>query len=73
MNISKTNNFVPKFTQSCIDISHKEWNSDESIGMVSSRLFEKISITGKGTAYILRRHNDAIKTPKTPEEFTITI
>ena len=66
MNISKTNNFVPKFTQSCIDISRKEWNTYESIDMVSSRLFEQIGITGKGTSYILRRHNDVIKTPKTP-------
>ena len=38
--------------------------------LVSKGLFEQIGITGKGTAYILRRqrrHKDATKMPKTPD------
>ncbi|MCZ7358675.1 MAG: hypothetical protein O8C55_01250 [Candidatus Methanoperedens sp.] len=43
--------------------------SVSNFALVSSGLFEQIDVIGKGTVQILtsqRRHNDAIKTPKTP-------
>ena len=31
--------------------------------LVSLKIFQQIGTTGKGTKYVLRRHEDAIKTP----------
>jgi ATP-dependent DNA helicase RecG len=39
--------------------------SRDLVNLVSLGLLEQIGITGKGTVYILRRHKDAINTPKT--------
>ena len=39
--------------------------SRDLVHLVSAGLLEQIGITGKGTVYILRRHKDAINTPKT--------
>ncbi len=69
MYVKKNGNITNKEYQEVCNTSERT-SSRDLAELVSSGLFEQIGITGKGTAYILRRqrrHNDAIKTPKTPK------
>jgi len=68
MYVKKNGNITNKEYQEVCNTSERT-SSRDLAELVSSGLFEQIGITGKGTAYSLRRqrrHNDAIKTPKTP-------
>ncbi len=69
MYVKKNGNITNKEYQEVCNTSERT-SSRDLAELVSKGLFEQIGITGKGTAYILRRqrrHNDAIKTPKTPD------
>ncbi len=70
MYVKKNGNITNKEYQEVCNTSERT-SSRDLAELVSSGLFEQIGITGKGTAYSLRRqrrHNDAIKTPKTPSD-----
>lgn len=68
--VKKNGNITNKEYQEVCNTSERTISRDLA-EMVSSGLFEQIGITGKGTAYSLRRqrcHNGAIKKPKTPSD-----
>ncbi|MBU4491781.1 MAG: DeoR family transcriptional regulator [Euryarchaeota archaeon] len=65
MYVKKNGNITNKEYQEVCNTSERT-SSRDLAELVSKGLFEQIGITGKGTAYVLRRqrrHNDAIKTP----------